>query len=40
MQDVEIDEEVDVIISEWMSYMLLYEVLIRIFLIVRLMYIF
>jgi len=32
MQDVEIDEEVDVIISEWMGYMLLYEVLIRIFL--------
>lgn len=26
-QDVEIDEEVDVIISEWMGYMLLYEVL-------------
>jgi len=31
MQDVEIDEEVDVIISEWMGYMLLYEVRIRIF---------
>nr|ACU17791.1 unknown [Glycine max] len=25
VEDVEIDEEVDVIISEWMSYMLLYE---------------
>ncbi|KAJ0096187.1 hypothetical protein Patl1_16436 [Pistacia atlantica] len=25
VQDVEIDEEVDVIISEWMGYMLLYE---------------
>ena len=34
VQDVEINEEVDVIISEWMGYMLLYEVLIRIFLIV------
>jgi protein arginine N-methyltransferase 6 len=33
MQDVEIDEEVDVIISEWMGYMLLYEVHIRILLI-------
>jgi len=31
MQDVEIDEEVDVIISEWMGYMLLYEVSIIIF---------
>lgn len=30
LQDVEIDEEVDVIISEWMGYMLLYEVHIRI----------
>jgi hypothetical protein len=27
MQDVEIEEKVDVIISEWMGYMLLYEVL-------------
>lgn len=27
MQDVNIDEEVDVIISEWMGYMLLYEVI-------------
>lgn len=26
LQDVDIDEEVDVIISEWMGYMLLYEV--------------
>lgn len=26
MQDVEIEEKVDVIISEWMGYMLLYEV--------------
>ncbi|CAA2986265.1 alpha-glucosidase -like [Olea europaea subsp. europaea] len=25
MEDVEIDEEVDVIVSEWMGYMLLYE---------------
>nr|POF02938.1 putative protein arginine n-methyltransferase 6 [Quercus suber] len=25
VEDVEIDEEVDVIISEWMGYMLLYE---------------
>lgn len=25
-QEVQIDEEVDVIISEWMGYMLLYEV--------------
>lgn len=27
VQDVNIDEEVDVIISEWMGYMLLYEVI-------------
>lgn len=27
MQDVNIGEEVDVIISEWMGYMLLYEVI-------------
>lgn len=26
MQDVNIEEKVDVIISEWMGYMLLYEV--------------
>ncbi|CAA3006319.1 alpha-xylosidase 2, partial [Olea europaea subsp. europaea] len=26
IEDVEIDEEVDVIVSEWMGYMLLYEV--------------
>lgn len=26
IQDVQIDEEVDVIVSEWMGYMLLYEV--------------
>lgn len=26
IQDVEIEEKVDVIISEWMGYMLLYEV--------------
>jgi protein arginine N-methyltransferase 6 len=26
VQDVEIEEKVDVIISEWMGYMLLYEV--------------
>lgn len=25
-QEVQIDEEVDVIVSEWMGYMLLYEV--------------
>jgi len=30
LQDVEIDEEVDVIISEWMGYMLLYEVRFRV----------
>ena len=34
LQDVEIDEEVDVIISEWMGYMLLYEVLINILVVV------
>jgi hypothetical protein len=27
-QDLQIDEEVDVIVSEWMGYMLLYEVII------------
>lgn len=27
MQDIQIDEGVDVIISEWMGYMLLYEVI-------------
>lgn len=27
MQDVEIDDKVDVIVSEWMGYMLLYEVI-------------
>lgn len=26
MQDVEVEDKVDVIISEWMGYMLLYEV--------------
>lgn len=26
VQDLQIDEEVDVIVSEWMGYMLLYEV--------------
>lgn len=26
VQEVELDEEVDVIVSEWMGYMLLYEV--------------
>lgn len=26
MQDIEIDGEIDVIVSEWMGYMLLYEV--------------
>lgn len=30
LQDVNIDEEVDVIISEWMGYMLLYEVAVNI----------
>jgi len=30
MQDVNIEEKVDVIISEWMGYMLLYEVYISI----------
>lgn len=40
LQDVEIDEEVDVIISEWMGYMLLYEVHIRICLIFHSRYIF
>jgi hypothetical protein len=30
MQDVDIEEKVDVIISEWMGYMLLYEVYISI----------
>ena len=29
LQDVEIGEEVDVIISEWMGYMLLYEVILH-----------
>lgn len=29
LQDVDIDEEVDIIISEWMGYMLLYEVNVR-----------
>lgn len=29
LQDVEIEEEVDVIVSEWMGYMLLYEVLLQ-----------
>jgi hypothetical protein len=27
LQDVDVEEKVDVIISEWMGYMLLYEVL-------------
>lgn len=27
LQEVEINEEVDVIVSEWMGYMLLYEVI-------------
>lgn len=29
LQDVEINEKVDVIVSEWMGYMLLYEVIIQ-----------
>lgn len=29
LQDVEIDEKVDVIVSEWMGYMLLYEVILH-----------
>jgi hypothetical protein len=32
MQEVEIEEKVDVIISEWMGYALLYEVKIKTFL--------
>lgn len=31
MQDVEINEQADVIISEWMGYMLLYEVITTLF---------